>query len=462
MTTSNRYLHLVGQSIHRAPTLAHSYIFRDCVRKNLLAYWLLLWFVVSTIVPSAQGFKYNPPPLISIPVQVLIVLFISNLLPRTISSPIHVLQVFSAIFLSIPTVIVSFSNWTAIEWRYLALALLYVLLNQVLVALFSGKKNLPIVNMRRIQISLMSIAYFLITITLVCFALILNSRVISIDFVGFDEIYPQRSELMAALVNSDSNYLGYTLGWVGGILLPIVFYIAIKERNRVIGALSVVLCFCSYVVTAQKWIIASFILIIFLHSISKVDASSLISVGKVLQGFNFLILSLIALQAVFYKIRFVDLGVRRAMLDPSIVLTYYVKFSSENPLRWWSETSPGRFLTSSDAVPVSNAIGERYFNQPELQIYPIGPAANLASSSFADSIAQGGVLGLLIYSLIIIGFFYLLQAFAVGRDLSFVFVLSGLVATMIFEGAFHTLLLSRGLIVVFFIFIFLPKVFKTG
>jgi hypothetical protein len=156
------------------------------------------------------------------------------------------------------------------------------------------------------------------------------------------------------------------------------------------------------------------------------------------------------------------MGIRRTLLDPSIMLQYYVKFSYLDSLRWWSDTNIGRYLSNSDSVPASNAIGERYFNQPEIHIYPVRASANAASSSLADSIAQGGPLGMIFYSLVIIAFFYLLHILSVGRDLSIVFVLSGLVATMLFEGTLHTLLLSRGLIVVVLVFLLLPRVFMVS
>jgi len=417
---------------------------------------------MSTVATSAQGYKYGPPALISIFFQVILVLFIANLLPPVISGPIQVLQAFTAIFISIPTVILAFSNWTSIEFKFRMMALLYVLLNQVLIAFFRGSSSWSIATLRKIRLPLVVISYFLIALILLCFVIVLNSGVININYINFGELYTKRSELMIALKDSELKYLGYALGWTGGILIPIIFYFAIKLRSRIIVVLSFFLFLGSYLMTAQKWILASFFLIVFLHLISKLKAPKLINSSDVIRSFNYLIVILISLQSVFSKLPFVDLGIRRPLLDPSIMLQFYVKFSYENSLRWWSDTNIGRYIFNSDSVPVSNAIGERYFNQPELQIYPIRASANAASSSLADSIAQGGPLGLIFYSLAIIAFFYLLHVLAVGRDLSIVFVLSGLVATMLFEGALHTLLLSRGLIIVVLVFLFLPKVFRTS
>jgi hypothetical protein len=417
---------------------------------------------MSTIATSAQGYKYGPPILISIFFQAILVLFIANLLPRVILGPIQVLQVFTAVFISIPSVILAFSNWSAIELKYRMIALLYVLLHQVIIAFFRGESSLLSAVHRKIHLPLVGVACVLIAITLVCFVIVLNSGAININFVNFGELYAKRSELMIVLKSSDLRYLGYALGWAGGILIPIIFYFAIKLRSWIIVVLSLFLFLGSYLMTAQKWILASFFLIIFLHLISALKSPKLINSSDVIRSFNYLVVTLVSLQAVFSKLPFVDMGIRRTLLDPSIMLQYYVKFSYLDSLRWWSDTNIGRYLSNSDSVPASNAIGERYFNQPEIHIYPVRASANAASSSLADSIAQGGPLGMIFYSLVIIAFFYLLHILSVGRDLSIVFVLSGLVATMLFEGTLHTLLLSRGLIVVVLVFLLLPRVFMVS
>jgi hypothetical protein len=140
------------------------------------------------------------------------------------------------------------------------------------------------------------------------------------------------------------------------------------------------------------------------------------------------------------------------------MLQYYVKFSSDNPPQWWSDSIFFRFFSQTDPTPVSRAIGERFFNQPTIHIFPVNASANATAGSLADSIVQGGLLGMFAYSLAIIAFFYLLHLLAFKRNISIVFVLSGLVTGMLVEGTLHTLLLSRGLVIIPLVFFLLPNV----
>jgi hypothetical protein len=179
--------------------------------------------------------------------------------------------------------------------------------------------------------------------------------------------------------------------------------------------------------------------------------------SHVLIGFNSLIIGLISIQSLFPKSPMVDLGVRRSLLDPSIMFQYYMKFVGNYPPQLWSDSNISRFFLNNDPTPVSRIIGDRFFNIPSLHIYPRTGSSNATSGSIADSLAQGGIVGFFLISLSIIGVFYILHILSVGRDFGIVFVLSGLVVEMLVEGTLHTLLLSRGLIFVFILFFFLPK-----
>lgn len=417
----------------------------------------MLWFTIFEVTSVSQGFAYNPPPLISIPLQILIVLFISKLLPLVVSGPLQVLQTFTAVFLTIPTVVLAFTNALNIEFRFRFLGLIYVLLNQVLVSFFHGEREWLFAKNRKLRMSLPNIGWLLSCLVVALFAFSLTSGVLDLNFVTFNEIYGKRSDLKVMLGDSDMWFLAYSLGWLGGICVPIVFYIGIKSRNWLMIILSLFFFLGSYLLTAQKWIIASCALILFLHLISLFAKENLVPTSNVFVGFNWLILILIFLQSFFSRIPLVDLGIRRALLDPSIMLQYYVKFAGNYPPQWWSDSNLVRSVFNTDPMPVSQIIGERYFEIPTSFIFPKGESPNATGGAIADSIAQGGIIGLLIISLTLICVFYGLHFLSIGRDRSIVFVMSALFVEMLVEGTFHTLLLSRGLILIFVVFLLLPK-----
>ena len=426
-------------------------------RRNSLIYWFLLSFVISQVVTGSQGFNFVPPPLISIPIQALLVIFIAELLPKVVLGPIQVLQIMTALLLTIPTVILTFTNSTNIELRFRLFSLIIVLTNQVMISFFNGSKGWHRIERRHLAVSEKNIAYLLMSITICCMVLALYSGVLNLNFVSFSDIYTRRSELMTKLGNSDLKFLAYVLGWLGGAVIPISFYFGIRIRSVFIILISIILIACSYVLTAQKWILASLFLILVLHLITKIGNRTQIFTKDLFFGFNYLICILIFAQAILPGIRILDLGVRRAILDPSIMLQYYTKFTGYYPLQLWSDSNFSRFFTNSDPTPVSKIIGDRFFNLPSRYIYPSGTSSNATAGSIADSIAQGGVLGLLVYSLILVGVFYILHILSIGRNLAIVFVLSGLFVEMLVEGTFHTLLLSRGAILIFLVFLLLPR-----
>lgn len=437
--------------------LVSDFLRRESGRRNTLIYWFLLSFVITEVVTSSQGFNFSPPPLISIPIQVLLVIFIAELLPKVVLGPIQVLQIMTALLLTIPTIILTFTNSTNIELRFRLFSLIIVLTNQVMISFFDGSKGWHRIERRNLAISEKNIAYLLMSITIFCMVIALYSGVLNLNFVSFSDIYIRRSELMTAIGNSDLKFLAYVLGWLGGAIIPITFYFGIRTRSVFIILSSIILIACSYVLTAQKWILASLLLILVLHLITRMGNRTQIFTKDVFIGFNYLITILIFAQAILPKLPVLDLGVRRAILDPSIMLQYYTKFTDYYPLQWWSDSNFSRFFSNSDPTPVSKIIGDRFFNLPSRYIYPSGTSSNATAGSIADSIAQGGVLGLLVISLILVGVFYILHILSIGRNLAIVFVLSGLFVEMLVEGTFHTLLLSRGAILIFLVFLLLPR-----
>ena len=435
--------------------IAH-YMWGDLTRRNCLVYWLLLWFSISHIVTFSQGFNFTPQPIIYIPIQGFLIILIAKLLPTEVSGPIEVLQILTAIFLTIPTITLAHSNILNIEFQYGRLALIYVLINQYVLSILSGNKSRLNFMIRRPSISILGIAILLIIILLVCILLSIRSGIPNLSFVSFSELYNKRSELTTNLSQSKLWYLPYALGWVGGVIIPILFCFGISMRNYLLLICCCFLFIFSYLLTSQKWILASFFLVVFFKLIERFNASKVIRTVNVFRGVNSIIILLIALQTFIQRFPWMDMGVRRALLDPSIMLQYYVKFSSDYPMQWWADSNISRMFSNTDPMPVPRIIGDRYFNIPSRFIFPRPGSSNATAGSLADSIAQGGIIGLLITTLAVLGFFYLLNVLAVGRNRSIVFILSGLAVEMLVEGPLHTLLLSRGLIIIPIVLFLLP------
>lgn len=163
------------------------------------------------------------------------------------------------------------------------------------------------------------------------------------------------------------------------------------------------------------------------------------------------------MQTLFLKFRIIDLAIRRSLLDPAIMMQHYVQFTREYPLKFWSDSKIGQFLMTEDVVPASRIIGDRYFNVPRRFIFPQELHANATSGAVADSISQAGFLGLLVTTLLLFLFFLLLEILSKDKSAVLVLCICALTVQMLIEGTLHTLMLTRGLILVPLILYFLPN-----
>ena len=152
-----------------------------------------------------------------------------------------------------------------------------------------------------------------------------------------------------------------------------------------------------------------------------------------------------------------DLVVRRAILDPAITLQFYVKYSFDFPFRFWRDTLVFRIFSGEWGAPASEIIGDRYFSIPEKMFFSKRLPGNATAGAIQDSLAQAGFAGLLLTTFLLFLFFRMLDILSSGKNSKIVFVVSAMISPLLIEGTLHTLLLSRGLILIPFFFLLLPS-----
>jgi hypothetical protein len=360
------------------------------------------------------------------------------------------------IFLTIPSIAISFNNVLVPEISTNILTLIYVFMTQILIKLLSDsfekrtfiKIRNDILHVRPL-ILFFVISFFVFIYTAFIFKEYFN-------LVTFDQIYTARANFARNFSNFD--FLPtYSLGWFSGIVTPFMLLIAIFLRSYVLVALSGLIGIFIYGVVSQKWVLASFFLIFFLILVGRLLVSAKHSARIIFSSFNFFILGSLSLSSILNSVSFADLTIRRVLIDPAIMFQYYVKFSLNYPLSWWSDSKIFSFFRDTSEQSVSKIIGERYFNVPETMFLKRGPSANATTGTIGDSIGQGGFLGLLLATFCLFVFFKILQDLADTKNFIFVFVISGFCVALLNEGTLHTLTLSRGLFAVPLILIALPR-----
>jgi hypothetical protein len=433
-------------------------LLKDKLRNSFLLYWALLFFVQAVITTSAVGFDFNPPKLFLILLQIILVYFVVSTLPRTINRVREILPVLSALFLTIPTISITFTNTRFIDVKIGLLALLYVLINQVMISiLVSSVPQLNILKDRK------GTSYFRIALTLSLFAILVTiyaafKGISKIELTSFTNIYSVRENFSSQLLQINDPFLGYVVGWLGAFIPPILFLMALKTKNYIFGLTTLILVLLIYSIAGQKWIVALVGLALVLYLIGKPLAiRGFLHTSKFVNGINALFGFAIFLQTIFFKSEIVNLVIRRTFLDPSIMLQYYTRYSLEFPMGFWKESKIAGLVTGSQTPPISNFIGDHYFNLPSTYFLPKFTQMNGTAGTLADSIAQAGFVGLIFTTFLVFGFLILLEGLSINRDKRTVFVITSLSIVALFEGTLLTLLLSRGLFLIPLIILFLPR-----
>jgi hypothetical protein len=281
------------------------------------------------------------------------------------------------------------------------------------------------------------------------------------DKVGFKQIVVGNIyEARATFVNDHSGksrLLGYAYGWLGGMLTPILFVVGLYLRNYLMIILGLASGLFNFFIAGQKWALASLFVSLFLLAVGKNILNKNNSSSKVIGAFGWLVSGSLIFGSILGNASLYDLIVRRSLVDPAIMFQYYVKYTLDYPFSWWSDSLIGKALDINSREPVSNIIGDRYFNIPHPLFLERPAQANATSGAIADSIAQAGILGIFLTCILLFLFFRLLDELAHARNGVLVFVICGISVELLIEGTLHTLALSRGLILVPFLFMLLPR-----
>ena len=102
---------------------------KDSLFQSVFALWLLLKFTEAFGAVTAPGLVYSPSKylLFSFAIEILALALLTKLLPREVKGPLDILQTFSAIFLTIPLISITFTNVRfSLFTNYVALIFLIV------------------------------------------------------------------------------------------------------------------------------------------------------------------------------------------------------------------------------------------------------------------------------------------------------------------------------------------------
>ena len=362
------------------------------------------------------------------------------------------------LMLTIPTIVIAFtnpnfvSNWISLYAVIVCFS--FHLFFQLFFTLLKNQKSriIPQAGMSLPRLQLLVLVILILVVSLILLYGDFNS-----SFSNFSNLYANREIFVQSSKFDNSLFLGYAIGSLGWILVPVLCLLGIFTRNFLHIAISLFAAAYVFSLTSQKWIFASIFLVICLTTLAIKNKSHQIPGGSFVNFFNGLITTTLLISPINSVFPLVDLVVRRAILDPAITLQFYVKYSFDFPFRFWRDTLVFRIFSGEGGAPASEIIGDRYFSIPEKMFFSKKLPGNATAGAIQDSLAQAGFAGLLLTTFLLFLFFRMLDIFSSGKNSKIVFVVSAMISPLLIEGTLHTLLLSRGLILIPFFFLLLPS-----
>lgn len=228
-------------------------------------------------------------------------------------------------------------------------------------------------------------------------------------------------------------------------IIPLLLTYYLFQKKKIISFILIVAQLLLYSIGCLKS--SLFILIIVFSTYFIYDALKN-KIPSFLAIFNF---SLIAISLFFSKISVIILDYiqRRMLFLPNLLSYYYYDFFQTHEFDYLRQSILRHFnFISPYNININYLIGEKYFHNPKI---------NAGNGLIGDAYRNFGILGCIIFPILIIISLRILDACCKKVDKKIVFVYCVALFNSFTNGAFFTTLLSDGFIVICLIFYFFPQ-----
>ncbi|CAD5902616.1 putative B-band O-antigen polymerase [Carnobacterium maltaromaticum] len=315
----------------------------------------------------------------------------------------------------------------------------------LLVALFllyfvSELPKLPIYSFKN---STAATGGLLILFSLSMWAIIIQTFGLHFNFSEVDDVY----DLREAYRDQVNRFSGYAINWQSKIINALLVALGIIKKQYwfiFIGVFGQIFIFS---ITGQKSVALSSVFI--LGIIFCVQKNGKYFVLRFIYSLIGLICLTAGVDKIFNSSEYTSLFVRRMLITPGLLLSYYFDFFSDNPKIYLSHSIFKSFIDYPyDRLPPF-LIGKEFFGREDL-------AAN--ANLWADSFANFGYLGILFFTLILAGILYLYDCISNNRNFIVSVVLIAMPAWSLVDTSLMTSILTHGILLALLINYF----FKTN
>jgi hypothetical protein len=245
----------------------------------------------------------------------------------------------------------------------------------------------------------------------------------------FIDVYKTR----AATKGLSNVYFGYTYSLYTKIIIPLIIIFSLELKNRLMTFAGIVYLILFYLFGAHKTVYLGILVVLAFYRFNYLKSANWILFLSILLMMVCFILAMVG-----YDYPWI-LTFRRVHFLPTLLDISYLDFFHENFMYWSESILSGLFEYPYDQRH-EYIIGKTYFNRPEM-------AAN--NGLISDGFMNLGTLGVLIHSVLIGGYFMVLNSLKISPRyfglyflVIFSFISSSIFTVFLTHGAFALLLIS--------------------
>lgn len=310
---------------------------------------------------------------------------------------------------------------------------------QILLSRWFYSQSINVCSNQYFYILLHILLYIILIIG--CYATIKYARMPSLDAFNLNNTYIIRDN-----ANSMPFWTGYFTTWATKIVMPYLFCYSLIKHKYFMTIFICALQLLFYMIYAHKVILFTLPFVLFIYIIIKTKKpiiyfmknltfGLIISIGAYLIGFS----------------RPIIILADRFLLIPAQIKFAYYSFFSVNEKVHFADGLIGKILGIQS--PYDYTIPQ----QISVYLYNASVPFNANTGYIADSFANGGVIGLMIISIFLIMFVYSINCVSQNVDKRITVPLMVLLFMTLNDGAFLTMCLTDGGLLLFLIFLSLNR-----
>jgi glycosyltransferase involved in cell wall biosynthesis len=261
---------------------------------------------------------------------------------------------------------------------------------------------------------------------------------------SLDQVAGTRNDYREQLAEA-GRLAGYAVWWTGAVVAPLLLAFGAWSRRPALAVLGVGLIGLVYAATAFRSML--FILLLVLVAVALLVRARG-RFGPWLAGLTTALITVCAALAFMGWIVPSSMLVRRSLIVPGQVIAYYHDFFGANPVYLLSHSILEGFVARPYPETPAGLIGVRYFNDPLV-------SAN--GNLWADGIANFGVPGIVVASLLLALVLIALDSVSVGKPALVTIAVGAVAVWGLTNSGILTTLLTHGLLVVLVLLWLLPR-----